>query len=64
MEDKNSVWETILGFLAGAYILMSQIMTVVFMVGYCKSDDSIARIIFIDTWLAELKGWLWIFFIW
>lgn len=64
MEDKNSVWETILGFLAGAYILMSQIMTVVFMVGYCKSDDSIARIIFFDTWLAELKGWLWIFFIW
>lgn len=64
MEDKNSVWENILGFLAGAYIVMSQIMTVVFMVEYCKSDDSIARIIFIDTWLAELKGWLWIFFIW
>jgi hydrogenase-4 membrane subunit HyfE len=64
MEDKNNVWESILTFLAGAYILMSQIMTVVFMVGYCKSDDSIAKIIFIDTWLAELKGWLWIFFIW
>lgn len=64
MEDKNNVWESILTFLAGAYILMSQIMTVVFMVGYCKSDDSIAKIIIIDTWLAELKGWLWIFFIW
>ena len=43
---------------------MSQIMTVVFMVQFCQSDDSIARIIFVDTWLAELKGWLWIFFIW
>ena len=54
----------ILQFIIVAYIVMSQIMTVVFMVQFCQSEDSIARIIFVDTWLAELKGWLWIFFIW
>ena len=64
MEDRNNVWTNALGFLAGAYLLVSQIMTIVFLVGYCKSDDSVARIIFIDSWLSELKGLLWIFFIW
>lgn len=63
MEEEKG-WEKILQFIIVAYIVMSQIMTVVFMVQFCQSDDSIARIIFVDTWLAELKGWLWIFFIW
>lgn len=63
MEEEKG-WEKFLQFIVVAYIVISQIMTVVFMVQFCQSDDSIARIIFVDTWLAELKGWLWIFYIW
>jgi len=55
---------SVLGIIAGLYFLISQIMTVVFFIGYCRSDDSIFEIIFIDTILSELKGLLWIFFIW
>ena len=39
-------------------------MTVVFFIQYCKADDSLLEIIFIDSILSELKGLLWIFFIW
>ena len=60
--ENNSVWSTILGLLVGAYMLISQIMSVVFFISYCKID-SIARIIFVDAWLSDLKGFLWPFFI-
>ena len=55
--------ETLLGLIIGLYILVSQFMAVVFFVEYCKSGDSLLEIIFIDSFLSELKGWLWIFFI-
>ena len=60
----DDVGSSIMGLLMGLYFLLSQIMTVVFFIGYCRSDDSIIEIIFIDTILSELKGLLWIFFIW
>jgi hypothetical protein len=56
--------QTILGILLWLYGIMSQIMAIVFFIGYCRSDDSILEIIFIDTLLSEIKGLLWIIFIW
>ena len=58
----GNIFGTIFGVLAGLYLLISQIMTVVFFVDYCKKD-SIFEIIFIDSFLSEIKGLLWIFFI-
>ncbi len=60
MEDESSA---IGGCLMGAYGIISQIMALVFFIEYCKTD-SIIEIILIDSWLAEIKGILWIFFIW
>lgn len=54
---------TLAGFLMWAYGIVSQIMALVFFIQYCKTD-SFLEIIFIDSWLAEIKGILWIFFIW
>lgn len=54
----------IFGILAWLYMIVSQIMTIVFFIGYCRVDDSLLEIIFIDSVLSELKGLLWIFFIW
>lgn len=59
-DDKSS---KIFGYLFFLYFLISQIMTVVFFVQYCKTD-SLIEIIFIDAILSEFKGLLWIFFIW
>lgn len=44
------------------YFAISQIMTVVFFIRYCRTD-SVLEVMFLDTWLSELKGLLWIFFI-
>ena len=44
------------------YGVISQIMTFVFFVDFCRKD-SLLEILFIDTWLSEIKGFLWIFFI-
>lgn len=60
--SENSAGGTILGFLLWAYGIVSQIMALVFFIGYCK-EDSIGEIILVDTWLSEIKGLLWIFFI-
>lgn len=54
--------QQILGILAGLYAIVSQIMTLVFFVEYCKVD-SLLEIIFIDPICSEFKGILWIFFI-
>ena len=54
---------SILGWLFGAYVIMSQIMTLVFFIQYCRTD-SLLEIIFLDAILSELKGLLWIIFIW
>lgn len=56
--------QTILGIILWLYGIMSQIMAIVFFIGYCRSNDSILEIIFIDSWLSEIKGLLWIIFIW
>ncbi len=57
-------WSTVGGFLLQIYLIVSQIMTVVFFVQYCRTDSSLLKIILIDPILSELKGLLWIFFIW
>ena len=61
-EGKNS-GSNFLGILMWLYGIISQIMAIVFFVQYCK-QDSIVEIIFIDSILSEIKGILWIFFIW
>lgn len=62
MRENNSS-SAVLSFVIGIYMLISQIMTLVFFVDYCKADDSLLKIILVDPILAELKGLLWIFFI-
>lgn len=62
--DNNDTLSAIAGFLLWAYFIASQIMSFVFFIDYCRSDDSILQIIFIDTLLSEIKGLLWIFFVW
>lgn len=51
-----------MSIIAGLYTIVSQIMSFVFFVQYCRTD-SMFEIIFIDSWLSELKGIFWIFFI-
>lgn len=60
--DKNSILGTIVGILIWLYGIISQIMALVFFIRYCKTD-SIMEILFIDSWLSEIKGLLWVFFI-
>ncbi len=62
--DNNDTLSAIGGFLMWAYFIVSQIMSFVFFIDYCRSDDSILQIIFIDTLLSEIKGLFWIFFVW
>ena len=62
MKNENGLG-TIFSVIFCLYMIISQIMTVIFFIGYCK-EDSVFEIIFIDTWLSEIKGLLWIFFIW
>ncbi len=57
-------WSKVGGVLLWIYLIVSQIMTVVFFIQYCRTDDSLLKIILIDPILSELKGLLWIFFIW
>ena len=45
------------------YFIIAEIMAVVFFIQYCKTD-SLGEIIFIDSFLSELKGLLWVIFIW
>lgn len=54
---------TILGFLIWGYGIVSQIMALYFWWQYAKEDNFISTIT-IDVVLAELKGILWIFFVW
>lgn len=62
--ERDETLSGILGFLLWGYGIVSQIMSLVFFIQYCKSDDSLLEIIFIDSVLSEIKGLLWIFFIW
>ena len=63
MGKKEDYLSSVPGCLMTLYILISQVMTLVFFIEYCRKD-SILEIIFIDSWLSELKGLLWVFFIW
>jgi hypothetical protein len=54
--------ENVLAVIAWIYGIISQIMTLVFFIEFCRTD-SFFQILFIDTWLSEIKGILWIFFI-
>lgn len=60
---KRDALITVLGIIGTLYFIISQIMSVIFFVGYCRSDDSMLKIIIVDPILAELKGLLWVFFI-
>lgn len=62
MDIENTV-SGVWGCLMSLYLLVSQIATVVFFIGYCRTDP-ILEIIFLDSLLSEFKGLLWIFFIW
>ena len=64
MNDNNSSsgWDVFLGLVFGLYIVISQVMTVIFYVEYVKADD-IWEAITIDPILAELKSLVWPFFI-
>lgn len=55
--------KNLITILLGIYIVISQIMTIVFFVNLCKTWDSIIKIIFLGTIWAEIKGLLWIFFV-
>ena len=60
MKDFGSA---IAGIAMYLYGIISQIMTLVFFIQYCKTDP-LLEIIFIDSWFSEIKGLLWIIFIW
>jgi lipid-A-disaccharide synthase-like uncharacterized protein len=61
MEDLGKM---ILGIIFWLYSIISQIMTVVYFIEYCRTDDSLLKIILLDPILSEIKGILWIIFIW
>ncbi len=62
--ERDDTLSGIIGLFLWGYGIVSQIMSLVFFIQYCKSDDSLMEIIFIDSVLSEIKGLLWIFFIW
>lgn len=62
-KEGNNFWGGIGGILVGIYGLISQIMAVYYLWQYAK-EDSFLVTIFIDPFIAEFKGLLWIFFIW
>lgn len=62
--ERDNTLSGILGLLLWGYGIVSQIMSLVFFIQYCKSGDSLLEIIFIDSILSEIKGLLWIFFVW
>lgn len=55
--------ENLGGILLGLYFLISQIMAIYFWWEYAQ-EDSFLTTLLIDPFLAEFKGFLWIFFIW
>lgn len=49
--------------LVGAYLLLSQIMSLIFLVQIAKAWDSALAIIFFGPFVAEFQGLLWPFFL-
>ena len=62
-KDMKELSNTTTGIRIWLYGIISQIMALVFFIQYCRKD-SLLEIIFLDSWLSEIKGILWIFFIW
>jgi hypothetical protein len=63
MSKTSDTASAILGIIVWLYGIASQIMAAYFWWQYAKEDSFFATIT-IDVILAELKGILWIFFIW
>ena len=61
--NRALIMDKIISFLLGLYLLVAEIMAIAFFIDYCKCGDSFLQIVFIDSFLAEIKGLLWIFFI-
>lgn len=61
--NTSNTISAILGFLLWCYGIVSQIMALYFWWQYAKEDSFISTIT-VDILLAEIKGILWIFFIW
>lgn len=51
-------------FLAGIYLIISQVMSIIFYIDICREWDSILGIILFGPFVAEFKGLFWIFTIW
>lgn len=60
-KTKDTV-QVIVGLVIQLYILVSQIMALIFLWKMIK-EDSFVMAMFIDPFIAELKGILWPFFI-
>lgn len=60
--ENNNILQTILYVILWLYLIISQIMTVVFW-WEMMLEDNIIQIIFFDPIIAEFKGLLWPFFI-
>ena len=60
----KNIGTSFLGILLGIYLTVSQIMTVIFFIDICKEWDSVIKMIFLGPIVSELKGLLWVFFIW
>ena len=58
-EKKTSFW----GIALVCYLIVSQIMTVIFFIDLCKEWDSVLKIVFLGPIWAEIKGILCFFFI-
>lgn len=61
--EKQSGKVSVVTALLWIYGIISQICTVYFWWQYAK-EDSFISVLTVDVLLAELKGLLWIFFIW
>lgn len=62
MGNNKNIVLTILYVIFYLYMIVSQIMTVIFWLEMMLEDNIIA-VIFIDPFIAELKGLFWPFFI-
>jgi 6-phosphogluconate dehydrogenase len=63
MSKASEIGSNVFGVVAGLYFFVSQIMSVYFWWQYAKVDNFLITIT-LDVFIAELKGFLWIFFIW
>lgn len=63
MARNNNILGNVTGCLLYLYGVLSQIMALYFWWQMAKEDNFIITIL-VDPFIAEIKGLLWIFFIW